>query len=109
MKIKRSEAIRMAIAKAKKAIEKMNASIDIAYTEERIQVTTNVHILVECDRYEYEFYTDEQGEEHYIEDYGKAMGFTVYLVKNGKEIDQVTKSTGVDLETDLKYLLNCWI
>lgn len=109
MKIKRSEAIRIAIAKVKKAIEKMNVSKDIAYTEEKIPVTTNVHFLIECDRYEYEFYTDENGEEHYIEDYGKALGFTVYLVKDGKEIDQVTESVGADLETDLKYLLNCWI
>lgn len=96
--MERQERIEKGYAKTKKAFEKMIASRNMKYTKQRVKVSHNLTLEIQCERDDGSVYKSNKG---------KSGCFQIYAIKNGEAVDCCTDHGNID--SDIKYLLGCYI
>lgn len=93
----RDDVIQKGLIKAGKVFKRMIKSRDINYTEHTVKITKNLMIKFECIRC-------EMGSSR-----GEPIGFEIYAIKDGKEVDCCTLHYPPDVNMELLYLLDCYV
>ena len=95
----REISIEKALAKVRKAYDKMEASRDVDWTSETVKINKRLSILIECIRTEYG------------ENKGRAGCYQFYAIKDGEPIDCCSLSifNPQEVDKEIRYLLVCYI
>lgn len=100
MSEQRKEKVQKAVEKALEVIKKMQESDDIEYVLEKVAVSKNMTLEINCIRLDQE---DSSA-------FGEALYFEVYaLDKNERAIDCMTLTMYRNFEEDITYLINCYL
>lgn len=95
----REERIEKQLIRVMKVIDKMKANKSPEDTKRIVKVSPRLYLEIICVR-------DD------LVDIGAPLQFEAYAIKDGKDIDGITLDNcyGLgDFETDIKYLLNCYM
>ena len=95
--MKREDNIKKACIKVREAFDKMNASKDMDCLVEEVQINKRLVIQIECGRIEHG------------EDRGLPIGFQLFAIKDGKEVDCCTVYLLDEVNAEIMYLVNCYI
>lgn len=82
--------------KAKRALNKLNESRELDYTQELVEITKNLSLEINCIR-------SDAGE------IGLPLEFEIYALKSGETVDCCTVHEESQADSDIMYLLNCYV
>lgn len=89
-----------ALQKVLRAIDKMEESRDVDYTEQIVKISDRLTIRIECTR---EANPNDN-------EYGMAFFFELYAIVKGEEVDCVTlHDETIPVEEDIMFLLKCYM
>lgn len=87
-----------ALTAALKAIDEMRSTENIDDYQRKIKASENLTLEINCNR-------SVCGEEHD----GTPIGFEIYAIVDGLPEDSLTEPPHANMESGIKYLLDCWI